>query len=242
MAEAHDPVSALDGFANPTFSVVGRADLVELAHDLGRGAAVERSLEGADRAADRACQVRSGRDDDAAGERGSVQSVLRADDEIGVESARVRRIWVDSGQLLQEAARQRELLVRRDGLEALAEAMECGQRRRGERGEFPGLVDCGRPVRPAPRAPHGDGCAQRVHRVRVPGQFAEGAHDGVRNRGGNELRGLAPLTGPEQLCDAAVGALLDELSDRIAAIEQPAVRAVHVTHGCLGGDHSLEAR
>ena len=92
MAEAHDPLAATDRVADPLLGALGRADLVELVDDLGRGAAVERALEGADGAADRAREVRPGRGDDARGERRGVEAVLRADDEVGVERARRGRI------------------------------------------------------------------------------------------------------------------------------------------------------
>ena len=58
MAEAHDPLAAGDGVADPLLGALRRADLVELVDDLGRGAAVERPLERADRAAHRATRGR----------------------------------------------------------------------------------------------------------------------------------------------------------------------------------------
>ena len=161
---------------------------MELAHHLRRGAAVERALEGADGAADGAGQIGAGRDDDAAGERGGVQAVLGADDEVGVQGAGRGGIRVLAVELLQEAARQRELGVRLDGLEALAQAVEGGQRRGREGRQLAGLVDGRRPVRPAPRAPDGDGGPQRVHRVGVARQLAQRAHDRLRDLGRNQLR------------------------------------------------------
>ncbi len=51
MAEAHDPLAAADELADPRLGPLGRADLVELVHDLRRRPAVERALQRADRAA-----------------------------------------------------------------------------------------------------------------------------------------------------------------------------------------------
>ncbi len=133
VAEAHDPAVVGDRLAGPGLGVVDRADLVELADDLRRGAPVERALECADRAADRRGEVRAGRRDHPGGERRGVQAVLGADDEIGLEGTGRGRIRAGAGQLLEEAAGEVEGQVGLDRLEALAQPAERGQRRRRER-------------------------------------------------------------------------------------------------------------
>ena len=102
MAEAHDPLAPPDELADPRLGPFGRADLVELVDHLGRGAAVERALQGADRAADRGGEVRAGRRDDPRGERRGVQAVLGADDEVGVEGPGGGRIRALAVELLEE--------------------------------------------------------------------------------------------------------------------------------------------
>jgi hypothetical protein len=52
MPEAHEALTTVEGVVDPGLRVLGRADLVELADDLGRGAAVQRALERADGAGD----------------------------------------------------------------------------------------------------------------------------------------------------------------------------------------------
>ncbi len=87
MAEAHQPLAAGQGVADPRLGLVGRADLAELVDDLRRRAAVERPLHRPDRP-DTA---------DARSERVEVMTravnvealkpVLRADDEVRIEGA-----------------------------------------------------------------------------------------------------------------------------------------------------------
>ena len=60
MAEAHQPLAAVERLADPRLGVLGRADLAELVDDLRRRAAVERPLHRADRARDRRRDVASG--------------------------------------------------------------------------------------------------------------------------------------------------------------------------------------
>ena len=51
-----------------------------------------------------------------------------------------------------------------------------------------------------------------------------------------------PLAGPQQVRDRRVGAVLDEVADPVAAIQQPAALAVDVGEAGLAGDDALEAR
>ena len=52
---------------------------------------------------------------------------------------------------------------------------------------------------------------------------------------------FAPLAAPQQLGDLGEAAALDQLADRIAAIQQPAVGAVDLRELGLAGDDTLEA-
>ena len=85
VAEAHEPFAPIHGIADPLLGAFGRTDLVDLLDDLGRRAAVERTLQGPDRPADRRRDVAARRGDDAGRERRGIEAVLRADDEVGVE-------------------------------------------------------------------------------------------------------------------------------------------------------------
>jgi hypothetical protein len=72
-------------------------------------------------------------------------------------------------------------------------------------------------------------------------EFAEGAHDRFGNGGRRQAGRLAPLTGPQEFGDAAVCAALDQLSDRVAAVQELALLTVYETDRGLGGDDALKS-
>jgi len=56
------------------------------------------------------------------------------------------------------------------------------------------------------------------------------------------MRIRAPVAGPQQLGDLCEAAPLDKLADRIAAVQQTAVRAIDHRQRGLAGHDALEAR
>ena len=153
MPEAHQPVAAGERVADPLLGLLGRPDLVDLLDDLRRGAAVERPLHRADRAAHRRREVGAGRGDDAGGEGRGVEAVLRADDEVGVQGPGrlvVGRRAVDHVQEARRRGRGRDRA--RSAPRRRADPGERRQRGRRDRRQRARLVGGRRPAeRLAPR-------------------------------------------------------------------------------------------
>ena len=103
MAEAHQPLAAIERLAQPLLGVLDRAHLGELVDDLRRRAAVERALHRPDRAGDRRGDVRQRRGDDPGGEGRGVEAVLGADDEVGIEGTGRPGIRPLAFELVEEA-------------------------------------------------------------------------------------------------------------------------------------------
>ena len=103
MAEAHQPLAAVERVADPRLGVLGRADLAQLVDDLGRCAAVEWTLHRAERTGHRRRDVRAGRRDDPRRERRRVEAVVGPDDEVGIERARRALVGGHPVQLVEEA-------------------------------------------------------------------------------------------------------------------------------------------
>ncbi len=217
-----------------------RADLVELAHDLGGGAAMERALERPDGAHHGARDVRPGGHDDAGRERGGVEAMLRTDHEVGVEGARRRGIGGLAREQVQETGGRRQLRVWGQRLEALAEARERREHGRRERGQLAGLLDRGWPGRLRLGAPHRQAGPQRVHGVRRERQVTECAHDPLRERTAGQVRRCRPLAGPQELGDLGVRPGLHELADGVAAVQQPTRLAIHQRDGGLSRQDARE--
>ncbi len=87
VAEPHDPLVAGELRLHDLFRALRGPDLREKLHDPFVGAAVEGSLEGPDRARDRAVEIAQGRRGDAGGERRRVELVVRVEDEHDVHRA-----------------------------------------------------------------------------------------------------------------------------------------------------------
>ena len=92
VAEAHQPLAAVQDALDVALGVAGALDLLEhVQHAAGR-TAVQRPGHGADGPGDRRGDVRAGRGDHARGERGGVHPVLGGGDEVGVDRADVHRV------------------------------------------------------------------------------------------------------------------------------------------------------
>jgi sRNA-binding protein len=79
VAEAHEPVAAVQRVLDPLLGVAGLLDAVEHLEHARRRAAVQRARQRADRARQRGGDVGAGRGDDAGGERRGVHAVLAAE-------------------------------------------------------------------------------------------------------------------------------------------------------------------
>ena len=124
---------------------------------------------------------------------------------------------------------------------AAADARERGERRGRERRERAGLLR-GRRVGEGLRgAPGGYRGAQRVHRLGTGGQGAQRRQHGLGDRRCRQVMVRIPFAGPQQVRDGGVRAVLDEVPDSVAPVEELAPLAVDVAEGRLGGDYPLEA-
>ena len=241
MAEAHQPLTAVERVADPRLGVLGRADLAQLVDDLGRCAAVEWTLHRAERTGHRRRDVRAGRGDDPRRERRCVEAVVGPDDEVGVERARRALVGGRPVQLVEEARDEVEARIRVDRLEAGAQAGEGGQRGRGERGQLAGVVDGRRPGQRLGGAPGRDRGSKRVHRLGGGRQESQHVHhegrDGARRQ---VVRGV-PFAGPEEVGDRRIRAASDQVPDPVAPVEQSPTLPIDRAQARLPGDHALEA-
>src|SRR5206468_825373 len=103
VAEAHQPLAAVERSAQPRLGPLDRAHLRQLVDDLGRGAAVEWPFHRPDRATDGRGDVGVRRGDDPGGKGRRVEAVLGPDDEIGVEGARIAGVGRLTLELVEEA-------------------------------------------------------------------------------------------------------------------------------------------
>ena len=165
VAEAHQPLAAVERVADPGFGRCRGLHLAELVDDLGRRAAVERSLHRADRRGHGRCDVRPGRGDDAGREGRRVEAMLGADDEVGIERPRGPSVGTGARQLVEEALGQVERRVGLDRLLAGTQSREGGEGTRRERGQGGRLLDGRWPGQILDGAPRGHGGPQRVHRL-----------------------------------------------------------------------------
>ena len=92
VAEPHQPVMAVEGRFHVAFRVAGPLHLLEHVQHPGRGAAVQRARQGADRAGHRRGDVGAGGRDHPGGEGGGVHAVLGRADPVGVERLHVPRV------------------------------------------------------------------------------------------------------------------------------------------------------
>ena len=240
MAETHQALAAIERIVEPLLGVLDRADLRKLVDDLGRRTAVERALHRPDRGDDGRRDIRVRPDHDACGERRGVESVLGADDEVGVEGPGGRRFGWPARELVEKAFDEIERRIGVNRLLALADPGERRERRGRERGQRASLLD-GRRVRQCLcGAPRGDGRPERIHRLRRHRQCAEGGHDRVANGPRRQSRTWIPVAGPEEVCHGRIGAMLDEIADPVAAIRQPPLGTVDLRERGLAGQDALE--
>ena len=112
VAEAHQPLAAVQRVLDPLVGVAELLDLVEHLQHARRRAAVQRAAERADRARQRRGDVGAGRGDDARGERRGVHAVLGGGDPVGVDRLGVIRVRL-AAPADQEALGERAALVDR---------------------------------------------------------------------------------------------------------------------------------
>ena len=105
-----------------------RADVDQHVEHRARRAAVERTLERADRAGDRAHHVGARARDHAAGERRGVHAVVDHRDPVGVERPGRDRIGLAAVHHVEEVRGQRQVGARRDRLLARARAARARRR------------------------------------------------------------------------------------------------------------------
>ena len=85
VAEAHEPLAAVQRVLDPLLGVAGLLDALDHLQHARRRAAVQRAAQRADRARQRGRAVGAGRGDDARGERRGVHAVLGRADPVGVD-------------------------------------------------------------------------------------------------------------------------------------------------------------
>ena len=168
--------------------------------------------------------------------------MLGADDEVGVERSGRARVGPLAVELVEEALDEVERRVRLDRLLAGPQPGERGQRRRRERRSAPGparrsAATAGPGPRPTPRPRSGARPSASVE--------AGSARSTVMTAAGSapvasRCDGI-PVAGPEQVRDRRVRAVLDEVADPVAAVDQAAALAVDLAERRLAGDDALEA-
>ena len=210
-----------------------------------------RALERADRRGDRRVEVGSGAGDDARGERGRVQLVLGVQDHRHVEGARLAFGRALAPQHREEVLGVRELGIRLDGRELLAQAVVAGDDRRQLRDQRrrlpPVVLAVDRRLGGICEREQRGGRAEHLHRrdvvrvavderARVARQltlrelFLEGA----------QLLLARQLALEQEVRDLLVGRMLGEIGDVVAAVAEDAVLGVDRADGRLGDRDSGE--
>ena len=90
--------------------------------------------------------------------------MLASDDEVRLKGFGRSGIRPLAVELLKKGSGERERAIRLDGLEALAEPAECGQRGRRERGQRASVLGRWGKGQTLHRPPDRHGGAQRIHR------------------------------------------------------------------------------
>jgi hypothetical protein len=122
----------------------------------------------------------------------------------------------------EEAKKLREAAKKKKFPEHVKDVLE----KELQRLERPRFVEARRPGGPLDGSPSRDSGAQGVHRHGGRRQAAQDVDHGVRHRRGGQMEIFAPVAGPQELGYLAERAVLDELADRIPAIQQTTVGAV----------------
>ena len=143
VAEAHDAVPVGQRLHQVGFDVVDAADGLEGDHHLLVGAAVQRALEGADGRHHAGIDVRHGRHGGAGGKGGGVDFVIGVEDQGDVEELGELRVGVLSLQHVEEVGGDVGVRLRRQGLLAVADAVEARHQGRHARHHAGGLADVG---------------------------------------------------------------------------------------------------
>ena len=242
MAEAHDPLAALERLLHPALGVAHLGDLLEHRLDVRRRAAVQRAGERADGGGERGAAVGARRRHDAGGEGRCVEAVLRGADPVRVDRLDVPRIGLAAPaeeELLGGGPALRDHLVRDDA--GLAVGHPRGPRDDGHHlGGDPAEVDPGLLV----------GDLVELAELPLAGEACRLGLEVGRPVAGQERRlvglrlghGRRQVVVDEEAPDVLVRELPDELLDVDPAVAERAAVPVGLGDLRLDGDDALEAR
>ena len=224
---------------------------IEQPHDVGVRAAVQRSLQRADRADDRRVEIGERRSRDASGKGRRVQLVVGVQDQRDVEGARRQRARPRPGQHVEKVRRVPERRIRLDGTAArlqppVGRDQARQLRRQPHRLAVVGLRRVVGRVRVEVAEDRGQR-PQRVHAV-ARGQLLHEAQDRLaeRPRRGElrlqiaELGAIRQAPVPQQVADLLERRALRQIVDVVAEIRQHATIAVEITDGGRRGDDVFE--
>ena len=127
VAEAHDPVTLLDGLPDVGLGPVRRADVVEHVEDPAGSTTVQRPRQGTDRAHNGRSQIGPGRGDDPAGEGGRVEPVVDGEDHVLLEGPDVQLARHGAGDHVEVVGHHAEISPGRHRFCAVAQPMGRGQ-------------------------------------------------------------------------------------------------------------------
>jgi hypothetical protein len=253
VAEAHDLLAALERVAHVCGRVVGRVDLEQHLHDLLVRAAVERTLERADRGCDGGVHVRHGAAGDAGGERRRVHAVLGVQDERGIDDPLLERRRALRRASCRAGWRRARGRPGRDRLLAVAQPLDGGGERDGLRSQPD--RPCGRPPRATcPRRPGRTPRARRRRCAATPSDDRperRGERRAARRRNRQirrpaaaqpriELRAVRQLAVPQQVRHFLERRVRGEVVDVVAAVAEHTLGAVDQADPRLGGDDACQ--
>ncbi len=248
VAEAAEALVARVSVVEPLLGVFGGADLVEHVARRECGAAVGRSFKRGDRADDARGKVAAGRGDDARGEGGGVEAVVREQHEVRVDEMCLLRVRLLAFETPEQVGGVAEVLARLDRLLPLPTPVRHADDCREDGGQRDRFLQARFGQRRAGSL-RGDDGAQDVHRVggRVHRRqrFARGILElscsGHLLTQGVKLLFVGQLAMPEEISDLLVGRDRHEVLDEVsAAIDETAVRAVDFADGGLSGHHTFQ--
>jgi hypothetical protein len=260
VAETHDPLAAGDGVAHPGGGVGGRADGVERVERPAGRPAVQRPRQRAEGGDHGRAQVGAGRRDRPGHERGGVEAVVDAEDQVlldGPHVAGVDRRCV-AEQHVQVVGGVAQVGAGRHRLGARPQPVEGGDQGGGGGGEPQGVGPQPGPVDVERRGETLHGGQQRQARAQPGhrrGDAAGDAGQGVEHGGGehpprrhlgHERRALVDRGGQlavdQQVPHVLERAALGQLRRRVLAVVVEALGPPHVAEGGLGHDHALQTR
>ena len=251
VAEAHQPVAAVERRRQPGIDVVGRADRVQHVQHLRRRPAVQRPLQGADRAGQRRAHVGLRRGDHAGREGRGVHAVVGQQDEVGLERLPVPLLRLVAEELVEVALGRVQPGLWRDRLLPLAQAEKRRQDRReaAPRSRSPDRASgvpskmsgsaAPRAETPVRSASIGSASRAAARRTAITASGRPRLASSLRCKSASSAR-VRQVADPEQMGDFFERGLAGQLVDVVAAVDQPALFAEDVAERRRRRDDALQ--